>query len=62
MEGNGSITGDENSVELNAGKTVLLPACLGEYNIYSEKGIKLLRVTVWGKFSFYEYNRIKRCT
>ena len=46
MEGNGSITGDENSVELNAGKTVLLPACLGEYNIYSEKGIKLLRVTV----------------
>ena len=46
MEGNGSITGDENSVELKAGKTVLLPAYLGEYNIYSEKGIKLLRVTV----------------
>ena len=46
MEGNGTITSDENSIELEAGKTVLLPAYLGEYSIYSEKGIKLLRVTV----------------
>ena len=46
MEGNGIITSDENSVELDAGKTVLLPAYLGEYSINSEKGIKLLRVTV----------------
>ena len=46
MEGNGTITSDENSIELEAGKTVLLPAYLVEYSIYSEKGIKLLRVTV----------------
>ena len=46
MEGKGRITSYENSVELDVGKTVLLPAYLGEYSIYSEKGIKLLRVTV----------------
>ena len=46
IEGNGKITSNENTVELEAGKTVLLPAYLGEYNIYSEKSIKLLRVTV----------------
>ncbi|MEI0532033.1 type I phosphomannose isomerase catalytic subunit [Brachyspira pilosicoli] len=46
MEGNGTIESDENIVELKAGKTILLPAYLGEYNIYTEKGIKLLRVTV----------------
>ena len=46
IEGNGKITSNENTVELEAGKTVLLPAYLGEYNIYREKSIKLLRVTV----------------
>ncbi|MEI0580072.1 type I phosphomannose isomerase catalytic subunit [Brachyspira pilosicoli] len=46
MEGNGTIKSNENTVTLNAGKTVLLPAYLGEYSINSEKGIKLLRVTV----------------
>ncbi|WP_157150091.1 type I phosphomannose isomerase catalytic subunit [Brachyspira sp. SAP_772] len=46
IEGNGTIASDENSVELEAGKTVLLPAYLGKYSINSEKGIKLLRVTV----------------
>ena len=46
MEGSGTIKSDENTIILNAGKTVLLPACLGKYSINSEKGIKLLRVTV----------------
>lgn len=46
MEGSGTIASDENTVELEAGKTVLLPAYLGEYSINTEKGIKLLRVTV----------------
>lgn len=46
MEGSGTIASNENTVELEAGKTVLLPAYLGEYSINTEKGIKLLRVTV----------------
>lgn len=48
LEGVGFIESDikDNIIKLNAGKTVLIPACIGNYRIKSEEKIKFLRVTV----------------
>ncbi|PCG19047.1 type I phosphomannose isomerase catalytic subunit [Brachyspira sp. G79] len=48
IDGNGSIESDipDNIINLNIGKTVLVPASLGNYIINSSDGIKFLRVTV----------------
>ncbi|MEI0517081.1 type I phosphomannose isomerase catalytic subunit [Brachyspira murdochii] len=48
IDGNGSIESDipNNIIKLNIGKTVLIPASLGNYIIKSDKCIKFLRVTV----------------
>lgn len=46
LEGKGIIESDYNRIVLNIGKTVLIPADLGVYNIESDDGIKLLRVTL----------------
>ena len=48
IEGNGIIESDmkDNIIKLNAGKTVLIPASLGNYRIKSEGEMKFLRVTV----------------
>ncbi|MEI0488710.1 type I phosphomannose isomerase catalytic subunit [Brachyspira pulli] len=46
LEGNGTIESSVNSVDLKIGKTVLVPASLGDYTIKSSKGMKFLRVTI----------------
>lgn len=48
IEGNGIIESDikDNIIKLNAGKTVLIPASLGNYRIKSEKEMKFLRITI----------------
>ncbi|MEI0607092.1 type I phosphomannose isomerase catalytic subunit [Brachyspira pulli] len=46
LEGDGTIESSVNSVDLKIGKTVLLPASLGDYTIKSSKGMKFLRVTI----------------
>ncbi|MEI0524698.1 type I phosphomannose isomerase catalytic subunit [Brachyspira murdochii] len=48
IDGNGSIESDipNNIIKLNIGKTVLIPASLGNYIIKSDNCIKFLRVTV----------------
>ncbi|WP_300365485.1 type I phosphomannose isomerase catalytic subunit [Brachyspira sp.] len=46
LEGRGIIKSDYNSINLNIGKTVLIPANLGNYSIDCDNGIKLLRVTL----------------
>ncbi|TKZ36330.1 type I phosphomannose isomerase catalytic subunit [Brachyspira catarrhinii] len=48
IEGSGIIESDmkDNIIELKAGKTVLIPASLGNYRIKSEKEMKFLRITI----------------
>ena len=48
VEGNGTIESDVNGniIKLNLGKTVLIPASLGNYIIKSNNGIKFLRITL----------------
>lgn len=48
LEGKGSIESDieNNIIQLNAGKTVLIPASLGNYTIRTDNVIKMLRVTL----------------
>ena len=46
LEGDGTIESSVNSVDLKIGKTVLVPASLGDYTIKSSKGMKFLRVTI----------------
>ena len=46
LDGKGIIESDYNSIMLNAGKTILIPADLGIYRIKSDNVIKLLRVTL----------------
>ncbi|ASJ20422.1 mannose-6-phosphate isomerase [Brachyspira hampsonii] len=48
LEGNGSIESDiaNNIIKLNIGKTVLIPASLGNYFIKTDDIIKILRVTL----------------
>lgn len=48
IEGNGFIESDikDNIIKLNAGKTVLIPASIGNYRIKTNSEIKFLRVTV----------------
>lgn len=46
LEGNGIIESNVNSIDLNIGKTVLVPSSFGNYTIKSSKGMKFLRVTI----------------
>lgn len=48
IEGNGFIESDikDNIIKLNAGKTVLIPASIGNYRIKTDGEIKFLRVTI----------------
>ncbi|WP_297297177.1 type I phosphomannose isomerase catalytic subunit [uncultured Brachyspira sp.] len=46
LEGDGTIESSVNSIDLKIGKTVLVPASLGDYTIKSSKGMKFLRVTI----------------
>ena len=48
LEGNGCIESNiaDNVIKLNAGKTVLIPASLGNYFIKTDDIIKILRVTL----------------
>ena len=48
IEGNGFIESDikYNIIKLNAGKTVLIPASLGNYRIKNESEMKFLRITI----------------
>ena len=46
LECDGTIESSVNSVDLKIGKTVLVPASLGDYTIKSSKGMKFLRVTI----------------
>ncbi len=46
LDGKGIIESDYNSIMLNSGKTILIPADLGIYRIKSDNVIKLLRVTL----------------
>ena len=48
IEGNGFIESDmkDNIIKLNAGKTVLIPASLGNYRIKSGCEMKFLRITI----------------
>ena len=48
IEGNGFIESDmkDNIIKLNAGKTVLIPASLGNYRIKSGREMKFLRITI----------------
>lgn len=48
IEGDGFIESDikDNNIKLKAGKTVLIPACMGNYRIKADNEIKFLRITV----------------
>lgn len=48
IEGDGFIESDikDNNIKLEAGKTVLIPACMGNYRIKADNEIKFLRITV----------------
>ena len=46
LEGDGTIESSVNSIDLKIGKTVLVPASLGNYTIKSNEGMKFLRVTI----------------
>lgn len=46
LEGSGIIESDDSSVKLSIGKTVLLPADLGNYMVKTDDVIKILRVTL----------------